>query len=95
MAAATLRAVTRRMVGGGATRARLSLARTAKFLTDLGEQPPGDAFPPETEADLSPDLEQTAWGPARRLKPPVTVAGAPMRWDLPAQKLGSAPPSWH
>lgn len=95
MAAATVRAVTRRMVGGGATRARLSLARTAKFLTDLGEQPAGDAFPPETKADLSPDVEYTAWGPARRLLPPVTVAGAPMRWGLPAQKLGSAPPSWH
>ena len=95
MAAATLRAVTRRMIGGGATQARLSLARTAKFLTDLGEQPPGDAFPPETAADLSPEVEHTDWGPARRLKPPVTVAGAPMRWDLPAQKLGSAPPSWH
>jgi hypothetical protein len=46
------------------------------------------------EADLSPQLEQTEWGPARRYRPPAEIDGAPMRWDRPASSLGSAAPSW-
>jgi hypothetical protein len=46
------------------------------------------------EADLSPQLEQTEWGPARRYHAPADIDGAPMRWDRPAASLGSSAPSW-
>jgi hypothetical protein len=46
-------------------------------------------------ADLSPIVEHTDWGDARRLAPPTAVAGAAMQWARPARKLGSAVPAWH
>ena len=39
-------------------------------------------------------MTATSWGPARRLLPPVSVDGVPMRWSLPATELGSAPARW-
>ena len=36
----------------------------------------------------------TPWGTALRLKPPLMVAGAPMRWDHRAAALGSSPAAW-
>jgi len=94
MAAAAIRAWTRRLTQDTGTEARLSLARTAKLLLDAGEQTVAALLAPETSEDLSPIIEPTRWGPARRLQPPAHITGAPMRWDLPASKLGSSRPSW-
>ena len=86
--------------------ARLSLARTAKLLTDTpfnGSAEAATAAPTAAttisltdaaDADLSPRLEQTEWGPARRYHAPAAVEGAPMAWDRPASSLGSSPPRW-
>ncbi len=94
MAAAVLRLLSRRVSDGTGGRARLSLARTAAFLIDGGAAPPEPAFAAETAADVAPEIEATAWGPARRLRPPVSVAGAPMRWARPARRLGADAPAW-
>ena len=70
---------------------RASLARTAVWLTGLA----GDDGPPLAEApwnDATP--ETTPWGPGRRLPAPVTISGAPVRWDRGACDLGSAEPQW-
>jgi len=48
----------------------------------------------ETADDLASATETTAWGPARRLKPPLTVAETPMRWDKPAGRLRSREAVW-
>ena len=45
--------------------------------------------------DLAEPLEQTPWGLAGRLKPPIAIEGTPMRWDLPACELGSSEPAWN
>jgi hypothetical protein len=95
MAATAIRAVNRRLDEGFGTEARLSLARTAKLLTDGGDGDPSSFLLPETSADLSPIVEHTDWGDARRLAPPTAIAGAPMQWACPARKLGSAVPAWH
>ncbi len=92
-AAAALRGLARRIAGQG-TAARLSLAGTAKLLSDLGRAAPGSGHAPAAEADLSPAVESTVWGPARRLRPPLEVEGAPLRWGRPASPLGSAPAAW-
>ncbi len=93
MAAAAVEGVRRLWVEGQATTARLSLARTAALLAaEPGGQDAGLAA--ETEADLAPAIEATAWGPARRLRPPVDVEGAPLAWGLPATELGSATAAW-
>lgn len=94
MAATALRGVTERLRHGRGMAGRLSLARTAKFLVDRASGAPSEPLAPETAADLSVAVEQTDWGAARRLVPPVVVEGVPMRWPHPAGNLGSAKPTW-
>ncbi len=93
IAAAVVRGLTRRLSTGAGTVARTSLARTAALLAGLPakDEPP---LAPETPADGTQQLEQTSWGPARRLRPPCALAGAPMHWNHPATSLGSASASW-
>jgi len=94
IAAAAIRGVTLRLTRGQGTQARLSLARTAKWLTDEGEGLSSPPLAPESEGDVSPAIEMTAWGEARRLIPPVAIDGIAMRWDSPAAELGSSKPAW-
>jgi len=94
IAACALRGLIGRVRDGRGSEARLSLARTAKLLVDTRTGHDADAFPKETHDDRIDGIEATSWGDAKRLKPPVAVHGAPMRWDLPACELGSSPPVW-
>jgi hypothetical protein len=94
MAATAIRALTRRLNDGVGTQARLSLARTAKLLTDHADGDLSSLLRPAASADLSPTVEHTYWGDAQRVAPPAAVAGAPMYWERPAQMLGSAVPAW-
>lgn len=89
-AAAALRGLVLRNADGRGSRWRLSLARTAALLQDGTPGDPGAGLSEETEWDLAEDVENTGWGPARRLRPPVAVEGAPLRWDRPAGPLGTA-----
>ncbi len=93
MAAAAVRGLTGRLSTGAGCTARASLAGTAALLTGL---PPGEAGPlaPEAPGDLADAMEATAWGAARRVRPPCGVEGAPMGWLGPAVPLGSAAASW-
>jgi hypothetical protein len=94
MAAAAIRGLTRRRLNGVGSTMRASLARTAALLAGVA---PADAVRPLGDpgpADYAEDIEQTPWGPARRLRPPLTVEGVAMRWDKPATRLGSSPPQW-
>ena len=92
-AAAVLRALTEQMKDGQGRAARLSLARTAAFLS-RHEGHDGQAMAPETEDDLSPGVETTYWGPARRLKPPVCVEGCDMLFERNAGLLGDGVPAF-
>lgn len=94
VAAAVITAIGSAANQGHTQRARLSLARTAKLLIDHQHEPTATPFSPACEVDFASSLEDTGWGPARRLRPPVQVEGAPMRWTRPAPKLGSSPPTW-
>lgn len=94
MAAAALAGLAERERTGRASWWRASLARTAKLLTDAGQHDLGEE---KLEADRSwiPDtVEDTAWGPARRLPPPLQVAGIDLAWELPARPLGHDEPVW-
>ncbi|NGZ83855.1 acyl-CoA transferase [Duganella sp. SAP-35] len=104
IAAAVVRGLLHRLDGQDGMQARLSLARVAELLVASSAEPAASAslaaavglppIAPGGEADLSPQLEQTEWGPARRYWPPAEIDGAPMRWERPASSLGSAAPSW-
>ncbi|MRW86596.1 acyl-CoA transferase [Pseudoduganella sp. FT26W] len=95
LAAAVVRALIARLTEGRTLRARLSLARTARLLTEApaaGLAP--RALTPPSDRDLAPQLEHTEWGPARRYLPPVAIDGAAMAWDRPASSLGSSAAHW-
>jgi CoA-transferase family III len=93
MAAAVIRGVTQRDASRRGFDARVSLARTAEWLI---RGPAGRVDTPlaSEEQDWAEPVEQSVFGPAQRLRAPVIVGNAHMRWDRPAAALGSSPPEW-
>ncbi len=94
MAAATVRALRNRLEGGEGTRAKCSLARTARLLMT---GPPGDLdakINAPLAGDWMPQVEATSWGPARRLRPPGGAPGLELSWGIPAGELGRHSASW-
>jgi crotonobetainyl-CoA:carnitine CoA-transferase CaiB-like acyl-CoA transferase len=94
LAASAVRGVTQRKRGRGGSEWRLSLARTGKFLTDAGAAPAEPPLAPETPDDLAAHIEQTGWGPAQRVKPPLSVDQYEWKWERGAPVLGSSEPVW-
>jgi len=94
LAAAVVRGLTQRIATGRGFEARASLARTAQLLVS---EPAGIVtgdLAPAAEDDWSEFIEATEFGPARRLRSPLTIGDMPMHWDRPAVKLGSSAPAW-
>ena len=94
MAAAAVRGLTKRLTEGNGGGARTSLARTAALLASVPGPSEGMDFAALADSDFTPGIEDTAWGPARRMCPPLDIAGAAMRWERPASALGSADAVW-
>ena len=94
MAAAAIRGVTERLKNGKTLTARLSLARTAKFLFDQAVAVEEPELAKETADDRDSTIEETDWGEAQRIAAPVRIDGTPMRFVHPARQLGSAEPHW-
>ncbi|VVD71599.1 CoA transferase [Pandoraea fibrosis] len=95
MAAAAAHALARRQTQHVGSTVRASLARTARLLAT--HRTPEHAPPPlaaETPDDLSARIEDTSWGPVRRVATPMSIAGTPVDWALPAMALGTATPQW-
>ena len=94
MAAAVIRGLTQRVASGHGFEGRTSLARVAQHLVGgPAGRSSGDIRSVEKD-DWSDSIEVTEFGPARRLRAPLTLDGTPMHWDRPAVKLGSSAPSW-
>ncbi len=94
MAAAAIRGLTERLATSRGQQARLSLARTAALLIDGPRSDADGRAVTADETDWRTGLERTDFGPARRLRGPVTIGGTGMEWDLPAARLGSSPAVW-
>ena len=94
MAAAVLYALALRQGEGRVLSARLSLARTAHLLAATKRETWSNGLRPETDDDVDPRLEETAWGSAKRVKFPLTIEGIEPVWCYPAGPLGSAAPAW-
>ena len=94
MAAAAIRALTEQLNSGAGSSAQLSLARTAKLLIEHAKGHVEPALRDEDQADQGLVVEQTAWGPAHRLKVPLQITGSPLQWELPASELGAHRPQW-
>lgn len=93
LAAAAVRSLTERAAFGAGSARRLSLARVAALLTNERAET-NTPLAPVGEADYAPQIEPTDWGPARRLRPPAAIDGAPMLWARLAGRLGAAQPAW-
>jgi crotonobetainyl-CoA:carnitine CoA-transferase CaiB-like acyl-CoA transferase len=95
LAAAVVRALSRRAIEGVVSELRLSLARTALFMRELGvsETFVGHA-PPAEEFAAFFEQAQTAWGPVRRIRNPGAIEGVTAHWSHSAGILGSSPPAW-
>lgn len=94
LATAALRGLTQRLLTGRGSRWRGSLARVAALLVSLPGPPDGPLIAEPVDADFAERPEATGWGPALRLKPPLSVAGAAMRWDHAAGPLGVDDARW-
>lgn len=94
MAAAALHALSEQRREGTVLSAKLSLARTACLLTPSKRGSLGEGMATATSADLAPGTEETTWGPARRVRFPITISGMEPAWDYPARDLGWSDPVW-
>ena len=94
LAAAAISSWRRRLRTGVGSLATASLARTAASLI-AGPAGSFNVTGPTSDGVAYTD-ESTGWGPARRLEFPARIHGVPIRWDRPANPLGSetAPLRW-
>jgi len=95
MASAAIRGLTTRLKLGAGTEVHASLARTSAVLqlrTEAMDQVL--AMAPEVERDRAAHVEQTSWGPANRLLPPLQIDAVPFQWFYPARALGAYEPQW-
>ena len=95
MAAAACRGVARRLVERKACTFRLSLARVAKLLMDMGDD--GEVRGRdlgEADVDRWREAAETTFGPVRRVKCPGAIEGFEPRWTRTAGPLGIDPPAW-
>jgi hypothetical protein len=93
MAATVVRGLRERLETRRGFEGRTSLARVAQLISAPATAIAGNLGSAE-EADWSEGAEATDFGMARRLRSPITFDGAPLQWDRPASKLGSASPRW-
>ena len=97
LAGAALQALCAKQTGT-VYRAKTSLARVAALLQSTERETQGPGIAAETATDIAPHLEQTAWGPAQRVRWPISIAtthGAiDAAWSLPASELRSVPAAW-
>jgi crotonobetainyl-CoA:carnitine CoA-transferase CaiB-like acyl-CoA transferase len=94
MAAAVLRGLTLRAQTGRGSRWRTSLARVGGFLAACPQGPVADPIGKAEPADYAQQVEATDWGPALRLRSPLSVGSAEMHWDRPAGRLGASAALW-
>lgn len=95
MAAAAITGLVQRRISGTGSRWRSSLARVADLLIEAGSLQIPDQLGDTPVASKPVGLmEQTEWGNALRLLPPLIVQGSPLEWELPARRLGSDGPYW-
>lgn len=94
-AAAVLDGLRRQGASGGTHVRRLSLARTALWLTSQGTQP-WRANASAEEADAPEWLVEldSAAGPVTAVSPPGLLGDRPLRWPFPLTGYGDDPPTW-
>ena len=93
LAFGVLTALRRRQREGGSWRIAVSLARTARWLDDLGRVEGGLGVPEPDRVSVQHYLriDPTPWGRVEHVECPGMIEGSPPRWDRPAPRVGSDP----
>lgn len=94
MAAAVIAALDAQARDGSTRTARLSLARTAELLAAHEQESDGEALAAPGDRDYCDEIEQTPWGPAKRLRSPLKIGDTRLQWERPACAFGSWPAEW-
>ncbi|MBC7280725.1 hypothetical protein [Hoeflea sp.] len=89
-----MRGLTLRHTQAAESRWRTSLARVGGFLAGWPQGKVATLIGKPERADYEDEIEQTDWGPALRLRPPLSIGGATMGWARPARRLGTARAEW-
>lgn len=90
-----LAALERRARVGGSYWVRVSLARTAMWIRQLGPRRTLGARPlADAEIAAWQEAMDTPWGPVRYLRPAVSLSAMPARWDTPPVPVGTHAPSF-
>jgi len=93
MAFGAMAALSRRAVEGGSWLVRVSLARTGKWIVDLGMAEGFASLPVELpREELRKLLTET--GNVTHLKPVLQLSETPPYWERPPVPLGAHPPEW-
>jgi crotonobetainyl-CoA:carnitine CoA-transferase CaiB-like acyl-CoA transferase len=95
-AAAALDGLRRQGAQGGTHVRRLSLARTAWWLTSRGTRPHEDPASSPTEPDRAPWLVEwdSVRGPVTVVTPPGTLGDRPLTWPFPLTGYADDPAAW-
>jgi hypothetical protein len=96
MAFGTMMARARQSREGGSWHVQVSLARTGRWLWDMGRIADGLAAEDLKSDVITPWLEDAAsgFGPLRSVRHAALLSRTPAVWTRPAMPLGSHPPRW-
>lgn len=96
LAFGALTALHRRAIEGGSWHVQVSLARTGRWVRDLGRVPNGLTCPLPTRETVGDLLEtgESGFGRLTAVSHPAMLELTPTRWDRPCVPLGVHPPVW-
>jgi hypothetical protein len=81
---------------GGSWHVQVSLARTGRWIRDLGPVENGLAVAAPTSDSVADLMAQgsSGWGRLRSVRHSAILAETPARWDRPSMPLGAHPAIW-
>jgi crotonobetainyl-CoA:carnitine CoA-transferase CaiB-like acyl-CoA transferase len=96
LAFGALTALMRRMREGGSWHVQVSLARTGRWIRDLGRVKDGLAIPGPTAASVADLMEvsDSGYGRLHAVRHSAELSETPARWDRPSVPLGTHPAVW-
>jgi crotonobetainyl-CoA:carnitine CoA-transferase CaiB-like acyl-CoA transferase len=96
LAFGALTALTRRMREGGSWHVQVSLARTGRWIRDLGRIENGLAIATPAVEDVADLMEtsESGWGRLHAVGHSARLSETPARWDRPSSPLGTHPATW-
>jgi crotonobetainyl-CoA:carnitine CoA-transferase CaiB-like acyl-CoA transferase len=93
LAFGVLVALLRRMEQGGSWHVEVSLARTGRWIRDLGRVDNGFQVEAPDPADLM-ETSETGFGTLHAIRHAAILHDTPAHWTRPSPPLGADPPSW-